>query len=298
MTAEHTFLENLRTIEKIASFVARRNHLNTDDSGEFVQEVRVRLLDDDYAIIRKFEGRSEFSTYLTTVIKRLFQAWRTELWGKWRPSAEARRLGDKAVALERLLTRDGYTFAEAVSELTTPPNSPFSVSELEAIYVRLPLRNPRPMLVSDEVTPEGMIAIDADADDRVEMHERECLARKIADAMDRLIETLNPEDRLILQLRFWQALKAPEIAQRCDMDQKKVYKRLDRLFPAMRHVLEQAGITKADIAQILCHGDQEIRFGFPHPGGENPAPDGENPSSGPSHPRDGKVRGGSGGGKR
>lgn len=291
MTAEHTFLENLRTIEKIASFVARRNHLNTDDSGEFVQEVRVRLLDDDYAIIRKFEGRSEFSTYLTTVIKRLFQAWRTELWGKWRPSAEAKRLGDKAIALERLLTRDGYTFAEAVSELTTPANSPYTLAELEAIYVRLPLRNPRPMLVSDEVTPEGMIAIDAEADDRVEMHERECIARKIAEAMDRLIKTLDADDQLILQLRFWQALKAPEIAQRLRMDQKKVYKRLDKLFPAMRRALEQAGITKADIAQVLCHGDQEIRFAFPYP-------DGENPPSGPSHPPDGKVRGGSGGGKR
>ena len=291
MSAERTFLENLPTIERIASSVARRNRLNRDESGEFVQEVRVRLLDDDYGIIRKFEGRSSLGTYLHTVIDHLFHGWRTELWGKWRPSAEARRLGDKAIALERLLTRDGYTFSEAVNELTTPASSQYTVRELEAIYIRLPLRSPRPTLVSDEVTPEEMIAVDADANDRVEMHERERSARKIAEAMDRLIATMDPEDRLILQLRFWQALTAPEIAQRLRMDQRKVYKRLDKLFPAMRRALEEAGITKSDIADILCRGDQEIRFTFPHGAGENGP-------SGPSHPPGGKGRGGSGGGKR
>src|SRR6185295_1916310 len=111
MNPEETYLQHLPTIERIASFVARRNHLNADEAAEFTQEVRFRLFDGDYAIIRKFEGRSLFSTYLTTVIGRLFHQWRVEQWGKWRPSAEAKRLGDKAIALERLLSRDGYTFA-------------------------------------------------------------------------------------------------------------------------------------------------------------------------------------------
>jgi RNA polymerase sigma factor (sigma-70 family) len=289
MTAERMFLENLRTIERIASFVARLNHLNADESGEFVQEVSVRLLDHDYAIIRKFEGRASFSTYLTTVIRRLFQQWRTELWGKWRPSAEARRLGDKAITLERLITRDGYTFAEAVSSLTTPANSPYSVRELEAIYMRLPSRGSRPTLVSEDAIPEGMIAVEAEAGERVEMHDRERTARKAVKVIDRYIDTMKPEDRLILKLRFWQALKAPEIAQRIGIESKKVYKRLEKLFPAMQRALEEAGIRKSDIEDILCSGDQEIRFEFPHP-------DGENDPGGPSHDTGGKKRGGGEGG--
>jgi RNA polymerase sigma factor for flagellar operon FliA len=289
MTAERTYLESLQVIEQIASFEARRHHLSADELVEFTQVVRVRLLDDDYAIIRKFEGRSTFRTYLHTVIKHLFQEWRTGLWGKWRPSAEARRLGDKAIVLERYLTRDGYTFSEAVNILTTPASSQYTVCELEAIYVRLPVRNPRLTFVSDEVTPEGMIAVDAEADERVEMHDRERAARGVAEAVDRLIATMDPEDRAILQLRFWQALKAPEIAQRLHMDQKKVYKRLDKLFEAMRSALEADGITQSDVGEILSRGDQEIRFTFPHPGGEiHPF--------GPSHHQGGEVRGGSEGG--
>lgn len=286
MSPEDTYLHHLQTIKRIASSVAHRNHLNADESGEFTQEVCARLFYDDYAIIRKFEGRSSFSTYLMTVILRLCKQWRVELWGKWRPSAEARRMGDKAVVLERLLTRDGYTFDEAVKELTTPAGSPYNPAELEAIYLRLPLRTPRPKLVSDEVTPE-IPALDTDADDRVEMHDRERAAREIAAAMDRLLESMDPENRLILELRFWQALKVPEIAQRVGMDQKKLYKRLDRLFVMMRRALEEAGFGRAEIATLLCHGDQDIHFDFPMAG--------EIGRIGPSHERGGGAQGSEGG---
>ncbi|HEX6177564.1 MAG TPA: hypothetical protein VF057_04345, partial [Thermoanaerobaculia bacterium] len=201
MSPEETYLEHLRTIERIAAFVGRRNHLNAEEAAEFTQEVRVRMLEGDYAIIRKFEGRSSFSTYLTTVILRLYHQFRVEQWGKWRPSAEAKRLGDKAITLERLLTRDGFTFDEAVKMLTTPAGSQYTVSELDAIYLRLPPRNPRPVLVSDEQTPE-IAAVDDDPGDRAESRDRERAAREVTSAVDRLIASMDAEDRLILQLRF------------------------------------------------------------------------------------------------
>ena len=125
------------------------------------------------------------------------------------------------------------------------------------------------MMVPDDAAPE-IIAVDADADDRVEMHDRERAARKIAVAVDRLLETMDAEDRLILELRFWQTLKVPEIARRLSMDQKKIYKRLERLFLGMRRALEEAGVGKAEIGTLLCSGDQEIRFEFPPPTGGNP----------------------------
>jgi RNA polymerase sigma factor (sigma-70 family) len=287
MNAEEIYLQHLGTIERIAAFVARRDHLNHDETLEFVQEVRVRLLDDDYSIIRKFEGRSSFSTYLTTVIARLAHQWRVEQWGKWRPSAEAKRLGDKAITLERLITRDGYTFDEAVKVLTTPGGSQFTTAELEAIYVRLPPRLPRPVVVAEEVSAEAP-AIDTAADERVESHERERAARTAARAVDELLGTLDAEDRLILQMRFWHSLKVPDIARRLHIEQKRLYKRLDRLYATLRRALESAGVAKSDVSTLLTRGDTEIHFEFFTPGGEI------HPFR-PTHPSGGaKVTGGEG----
>ena len=260
MNPETTYLQNLESIERIAAFVARRGHLNADEAGEFVQVVRVKLFEDDYAIIRKFEGRSSFSTYLTTVILRLFHQARVEMWGKWRPSAEAKRLGDKAITLERLLTRDGFTFAEAVNILTTRAGAEYTVAELEALYVRLPLRTPRTMLVSDDAVPE-VAAVDAVTDDRVESRDRERSARCCAAALDAAVAQFEAEDRLILRLRFWKSLKVPEIARITGIDQKKIYKRLDKLFARLREALEAAGVNRSDVDRLLGSGDQEIRLG-------------------------------------
>lgn len=259
MNPEMTYLQHLESIERIAAFVARRGHLNSDDTGEFVQIVRVRLWEDDYKVIRKFEGRSEFSTYLTTVIQRLFHQWRVEMWGKWRPSAEAKRLGDKAITLERLLTRDGFTFAEAVKVLTTRSGNEFTVPQLEAIYVRLPLRNPRTLVVSGDVTPDNL-ATDGDADDRVELSERVRVGRCCAATIDAALARFEAEDRHILQLRFWGSRKVPDISRIVGIDQKKIYKRLEKLFGVLRQALDAAGVKRADVDKMLGSGDQEIHL--------------------------------------
>lgn len=281
MTPEEMYLQNLQSIERIAAFVAHRNHMGADETAEFVQVVRVKLFEDDYAVIRKFEGRSLFSTYLATVIGRLFHQYRVEQWGKWRPSAEAKRCGDKAITLERLITRDGYTFDEAVKTLTTPSGSQYTEAELEAIYLRLPDRNPRPVVVSGDVSPDAA-SIEPDASDRVERAERERSARKTCRLMDVVIGTMQPQDRLLLNMRYVQNRKVPDIARHLHMDQKKVYKRLDALVARMRKDLEAKGLRKDDI-NTLFHADTELRFGILHG-------DEEITVRGPSHVRDGGGR--------
>jgi RNA polymerase sigma factor for flagellar operon FliA len=262
MQPEESFLEHLRTIERIAGCVCRRNHLSPDESAEFTQEVKLRLIEGEYAVIRKFEGRSSFSTYLTTVITRLFHQYRVEQWGKWRPSAEAKRLGDKAITLERLITRDGFTFDEAVQILTTRTGANLNRGQLEAIYQRLPPRQPRPMMVSGDVSPDA-VSTAADADDYIEADARKETALNTTTILDRVLATMEAEDQLILQMRFWECRKVPDIAERLKLDQKKVYKRLDKLFLTLRRALEAAGISRRDIDALLTKGDQDLHFSTP-----------------------------------
>jgi RNA polymerase sigma factor (sigma-70 family) len=247
---ETTYLQHLESIERIAAHIARRNHLTADEAEEFVQFVRVKLFENDYKIIRKFEGRSSFSTYVTTVFLRLFQQWRVELWEKWRPSAEARALGEKAIALERMLSLDGFTFSEAVTVLTQRHPQSFSVEELEAIYIRLPLRKPRPMLLSDEHVLAELPSEDS-AEERVHAGEREIALRSAAAGLDRAIGDFSPEDRLILQLRFWNGRKVPEIARIMGLEPRKIYTRLEGLFKTLRRALEDAGIDHAAVGELM-----------------------------------------------
>jgi AcrR family transcriptional regulator len=106
--------------------------------------------------------------------------------------------------------------------------------------------------------------------------------------VDRLIESLDAEDRLLLRFRFWHGMKVRDIAERLHREPRKLYKHFDKLFEILRRSLEQAEVSEAEISRLLCHGDQEIRFEFLH--------DAEKPSGGPSHPSGGKgPRGGEGG---
>src|SRR6185503_10424450 len=156
-------------------------------------EVKTKLIEGNYGVIRKFEGRSSFSTYMTTVIQRLYFQWRVQMWGKWRPSAEAKRLGEKAITLERLLTRDGFTYGEALETLTTG-TSAYTREELEALYLRLPARQPRPVLVS-AVSPDAAPTVDPDA--ALFTAERRQTARSAAAAIDEAMATMDAESQLI-----------------------------------------------------------------------------------------------------
>jgi DNA-directed RNA polymerase specialized sigma24 family protein len=85
-------------------------------------------------------------------------------------------------------------------------------------------------------------------------------ARRTVVALGTLFQECGAEDRLILKMRFWDERKVPDIARTLNMDQKKIYKRLDKLFLTLRRGLEKAGVSKSDVADLLCEGDQEIRW--------------------------------------
>lgn len=256
MDAERLFLDNLSLIEGVIAFVCRRNHLSDSDGEEFRAHVQLKLIEGDYDILRKFEGRSTFTTYLTTVVQRMFFQQRVQMWGKWRPSAEAKRLGDKAVTLERMLTRDGYTFAECVAALTTGSPPPYTRAELEAIHLRLPARQPRPVMVSDDAAQT--VAAGATPEEELWGQSRRDSARAAACTLDDLIGAMGAEDQLILRMRFWGSRKVADIARGTGIDQKKLYKRLEKLLAVLRGGLERSGVDREIIREILVHGGQDV----------------------------------------
>ena len=259
MNPEERFLANVPTIERIAAFYCRRMHMSDADTEDFIGFVKVELIDRDYEIIAKFEGRSSFTTYLTTVIHRLLYQHRTKEWGKWRPSAEAKRLGDVAIAFERLTTRDGFSLNEAIEMMTTGNAPAASRRELEAIALRLPPRAPRPMLVTEGTVPDLVIAAD-DPSDGPMSRERDQVARCAARTLDEIIGSFDAEDRLILKMRFWSAQRVADIAELLNLDAKKTYKRIEKLLGKLRSGLERSGIGRKEIDDLFAHGDRPVEI--------------------------------------
>jgi|SRR5438876_9252438 len=86
---EAVFLSQLDLIERVIAFVCARQHVASTDADDFSSFVKLKFVENDYALLAKFEGRSSLRTFLTVVIQRLFLDHRITAWGKWRPSATA-----------------------------------------------------------------------------------------------------------------------------------------------------------------------------------------------------------------
>src|SRR3989304_3177338 len=221
---EQRFLAHLEQVERIIAFVARRRRLDAGEVDEFASVVRLKLIENDYEVLRRFEGRSSLKTYLTVVIQRFYLDYRVSTWGKWRPSAEARRLGPTAVLLERLTARDGMSFSEAVQAARTNHGVPEDDRALFDIGAKLPQRTRRQFV--DDGTLESTLAAPAAADG-VESGEFAEAASRTAAALDAALRELPDQDRLILKLRFENGLQVAEIARVTRLEQKPLYRRIE-----------------------------------------------------------------------
>src|SRR3954447_11609183 len=146
LTPEQFFLGHLKLIEEIVSFCCRRSGFSREEAEDFGGKVKEKLIENDYAVIREFRGRSSPKTYLTTVITNLHKDHRNHLWRKWRASAEGVRLGPVALRLEELLYKEWRSFDEACQILWTNEGVESSVAELADIHRRIPHRIPRQMV--------------------------------------------------------------------------------------------------------------------------------------------------------
>jgi RNA polymerase sigma factor (sigma-70 family) len=250
------FLDNLPVVDEVVRFVGWRHRLSAEEAEDLASDVRLKLLENDYAVFRKFQGRSSLRSYLAVVAQRCFLDWRIARWGKWRPSAAARRLGPLAVLLERLLARDGHTYAEAVQIIQTRHLVDITIAELDRMRDQLPLRAKR-----HHVPEECLGDLPADDPQPLEMLEHaadQAESARVERALEQALALVSGDDRLLLQLRFEHGLQLAQIARLVHVDQKLLYRRFDRLLKLLRQELEAQGL-RAESVLHLC-GDPTFAF--------------------------------------
>lgn len=257
--AEQLFVENRELIERLIRFVCR-NKLPPDEVEDFASEVKLHLIERDYAILRKFEGRCSLPTYLTIVIRRLFSDYQIHLHGKWHTSAAAQRLGATAILLEKLLHRDRKSLDEAVTIIATPEYTP-SRAELERLAAQLPEKRPHAAFVSadDVEIPVSADGIEAAAT----AAERQKTAAAVAGVLRGALGELSAEELTILRLHFVAQTSVAEIARTLQVEQKPLYRKIQSVCERLRRRLEGAGIAAADVKDIIGRADSPtLNFGL------------------------------------
>ena len=263
------FEENVDAIERAIARVSRDARLDFAAAEDFASSVRVTLLADDCAILKKFEGRSSMATYLTIVVRRLFvDARRAE--GRWYASAEARRRGDAAVQLERLTVRDRRSFSDA-AEIVLRKHPETKMRELEEVAASLPARSPRPAVVPIAEGDEERFASGSTAGDLVEALDVARRSKEANDVVCTAMASMTVEDRVILRLRFSGNASIVSIARSLGLEPRPLYRRIEALLAALRRALEAAGIDAAAAGGLIGTADDALNFGLgrktddPHP---------------------------------
>jgi RNA polymerase sigma factor (sigma-70 family) len=254
MTREQEFLAQLPIIDRVIAWVCVRRGLRGADAEDFASTVNKRLIENDYGILARFEGRSSFKTYLAAVVNRMYLDFQVERFGKWRPSAEARRLGPVALRLERLLYRDGLTFDEACGVLCSDPLVSETREALYAISLRLPLRHGRSD-ASDGTVPTETGVHEA------EQAERQALADRTFAIIRRTIAGLPAADQVFLRMQVESGLTVAQIARSLGVEQKALYRKKDELLKRLRLDLEAEGIGSPDAQELLSSLDWDAGLG-------------------------------------
>jgi len=284
LDARQLLVDNLDVVERAIGFAARRYRLDRSDAEELDGEVKLRLVENDYAIVRAYEGRSSFQTFIGVVVQRMALDYRIRAWGKWHPSAEAKRLGAVAIALEELLYRRGRTLEETLPILQAMHEG-VSLASLKTLEAKLRKPPPRPQDVDLDSVAERWLARPPDADAAMLADERRRESQEVSRLVSAFLVGLPEQDRLIFQLRFEHGTSVAQIARALKLEQKRTYHHIDRLLREIKRELEEAGFTwRGDIAELVGRDQEFVHFDFGSriarpsmPDDERPGPDTEEP---------------------
>ncbi len=242
--------DNLELVQQVIGQVANQRGLGPEEREEFHSTAWLRMIENAESILGGFRGDCELRTYLFRVIDRVLLDYRISKWGKWRPSAHARRSGARVRLLERLLQRDRHSLREAVAVLRINYQWSLSSTQITDMAQSLPDRQVKRRPVGEREI-EQLADPHACAEKEVQRVEKgRCRGRAQALLRQAFFE-LSCQERQLLRMHFKESLNVADIARRLGRDQKRLYRKVARCLDRLRSSLESRGLCKEDLPMII-----------------------------------------------
>ncbi len=261
MSPQELLRENLPLVNRIAARLCLRAGVVGADAEDFASHAKLALMENDYEVLRGFEGRSSLATFLTVILQRMLADELMRTIGRWRPSAEARRLGQAAVMIERLVLRDRRPI-EDVLPIVRGIDPAMTREGIESILARLPDRSPRPRSVEIESVPSMRLVARDSADDRTLAADARRIAGRAAAVVRDTMRGWKSEDRLLIRLRFGSGLSVADVARILRLPQRPLYRRQEALLDELRKALQGSGVDASSLPDVVAALDDEVDFGL------------------------------------
>lgn len=230
------------TIRRLARAVARRGGLSSSDADDFESLCWLHLVENDFRVLRQYRGTGVLPAYLRRVFYRVLLDYRTSCWGKWRPSAAARRAGTNHVAFERLAFRDGIPVDEALR------HTGLSRTALGSRVKQAPRARRQVFVDLNEAV--ALSCPRSHADRFAAERERQARLTRVTAVLREALGELSPRAQELLRLRYDQGRSVADVAAVTGLPQKPLYRWFDRTHAALRIALESAGVTPLDVSDI------------------------------------------------
>jgi len=237
--------EHEAEIEAAVRAVSAHFRFDEDVRDDFSGVVREKFFDTTRSPLLRIRDKASWESYLRVVVTNMARDYADKIWGKWRPSATAKRFGEWGVRLETLVSRDRLSLDEAVARVLSEADGALTRREAHRIYAALPagLRS-RPKPATQELARQES---EDTADGPLWAGE---LAREKAVALERVMDLLagmDPNDALMVRLRYEDGFTLARIGEEVGLSLQRVHERIGRALGELRDTLEQEGFERDEL---------------------------------------------------
>jgi RNA polymerase sigma factor (sigma-70 family) len=243
-------LVHLDFIRSKVEQLCRRHRASSETAEEMFGDLKVKLLDNDCEVLRRFRGDAKLTTYLSVVIDRFFYDWTARQWGSWRSASTGPEVSAGAQEVEQLVGRDGFSREEAL-RIVASRRGTTSASELRRLDDGVPQSapRPRPRLVGLEAAQDLAAVSSPSPEEALCAGEAQ---RQLDTQLAQALAALGSQDRLLVRLRFGNGLTVAAIARTLGLRQRELYSRIEKALKSLREHLQADGLGSRVVKEHLA----------------------------------------------